>query len=108
MQRRAGRFVDLYWVIRNWLFGWYIVEYEQQGSDRTDLVKWLSDGLRNQLGKGFPARSLDPCRKFYMTQKQIAQTVSAESESGATGPIRLLRRIGRIKITGRIKPIRRT
>ena len=34
MQSRAVRSVDLALVVRNWLFGWYIVEFEQDGTDR--------------------------------------------------------------------------
>ena len=33
---RAARSVDAYLVVRNWLFGRYIVEYEQRGADRAD------------------------------------------------------------------------
>jgi hypothetical protein len=32
-----------------------------------------------QLGRGFSARSMDQCLKFYMTQKRIPQTLSAIS-----------------------------
>jgi len=31
LQTRAARSVDIALVIRNWLFGWYIVEFEQGG-----------------------------------------------------------------------------
>jgi len=83
MQLRAARSVDIHLVIRNWLFGWYIVEYEQNGCDRaeygTQLIRRLSDELRDQLGRGFSVRTLEQCRKFYLTQKNISQTMSAES-----------------------------
>ncbi len=36
LQQRATRSVDTSLVIRNWLFGWYIVEFEQGGSDRAE------------------------------------------------------------------------
>ena len=36
LQQRAARSVDTSLVIRNWLFGWYIVEFEQGGSDRAE------------------------------------------------------------------------
>ncbi|WP_321430375.1 PDDEXK nuclease domain-containing protein [uncultured Methanolobus sp.] len=82
MQRRAGRSVDIHLVIRNWLFGWYIVEYEQNGSDRAEygagLVKQLSGELGEQLGRGFSARTLEQCRKFYLMQRKISQTMSAQ------------------------------
>ena len=90
MQRRANRSVDTYLVVRNFLFGWYIVEYEQNGADRADygayLIKRLSDELGRQLGRGFSARSLEQCRKFYVMHKQIPQTVSAESGDGEVPP----------------------
>ncbi|GEM_PF-1210539 len=83
MQKRTGRSVDIHLVVRNWLFGWYIFEYEQKGCGRAEygayLVKRLSDELGMQLGRGFSARSLEQSRKFYLTQKQIPQTMSAES-----------------------------
>ena len=92
MQHRAGRSVDIHLVVRNWLFGWYIFEYEQKGSDRAEygayLVIRLSDELRKQLGRGFSARSLEQCRKFYLTQRQIPQTMSAEFKvNGNTSPL---------------------
>jgi len=36
LHSRAARSVDAALVIRNWLFGWYIVEYEQKGEDRAE------------------------------------------------------------------------
>ena len=36
MQSQAARSVDIALVVRNWLFGWYIVEYQQSGSDRAE------------------------------------------------------------------------
>ena len=29
LQQRAARSVDIALVVRNWLFGWYIVEFEK-------------------------------------------------------------------------------
>ena len=39
---------------------------------------------------GFSARSLEQCRNFYLTQKQISQTISAES--GVNGNTSLSKR----------------
>jgi len=84
MQHRAGRAADTYLVIRNWLFGWYIVEYEQNGADRAEygeyVIKRLAQSLGETLGRGFSVRSLEQCRKFYRIRKEIAQTASAPSE----------------------------
>ena len=57
MQSRAVRSVDLTLVVRNWLFGWYIVEFEQEGIDRAqygqETLKKLSTALRETIGKLF-------------------------------------------------------
>ena len=84
MQTQAARSVDIALVVRNWLFGWYIVEYEAGGTERSELygkslIKKLSENLRKRLGKGFSQRSLEQYRKFYMTYKEIAQAVPAQS-----------------------------
>ena len=84
MQNQAARSVDIALVIRNWLFGWYIVEYEAGGAERSDLygkslIKKLAEKLKKRLGKGFSQRSLEQYRKFYMTNKEIAQAMPAQS-----------------------------
>jgi hypothetical protein len=46
LQKRGVGAVNVYLTIRNWLIGYYIVEYEQNGSDRakygTNLLKQLA------------------------------------------------------------------
>ena len=37
LRGQAIRSVDIAMVARNWLIGWYIVEYEQIGADREDF-----------------------------------------------------------------------
>ena len=84
MQNHATKAIDMTLVIRNWLFGWYIVEFEGGGVDRSELygkelIKELSNQLSGKLGKGFSQRSLELHRKFYLSYKKIAQTQSAQS-----------------------------
>ena len=82
LQQRAARSVDTSLVIRNWLFGWYIVEFEQGGSDRAEYGTNLLKKIAAQLKiKGCSERSLALCCKFYLTSSGILQTVSAKSES---------------------------
>lgn len=82
VQRRAARNVDAWHVLRNWLFGWYILEYEQRGADRAEygaaLIRRLSASLTQRLGKGFSARTLEQCRNFYRVFRTIPQTASAK------------------------------
>ncbi|MCI5149369.1 MAG: DUF1016 family protein [Candidatus Electrothrix sp. MAN1_4] len=84
MQKQAARSVDIALVVRNWLFGWYIVEFENGGTERAELygkelIKQLSLSLTPKLGKGFSKRSLEQFRRFYIGYKKIAQTLSAQS-----------------------------
>lgn len=67
-------------TIRNWLFGLYIVEYEQNGDDRAkygaELLKKLADRLNNKKVKGLSDRSLRNCRQFYLAYPQIYQALT--------------------------------
>ncbi len=79
MQTQAVRSVDIALVVRNWLFGWYIVEYQQYGSDRAEygkqLLKKLSNQLTKTIGKGFSVDNLELMRKFYTEYAEIQQTL---------------------------------
>ena len=78
--------MDGYLVVRNWLFGWYMVEYEQNGSDRakygTATLKQLSVALKTSIGRGFSVDSLELMRRFYLTYGHlIPQTTMSETVS---------------------------
>ena len=86
MRSQAARSVDIALVVRNWLFGWYIVEFENGGAERAELygkalIEKLSKQLTQQLGRGFSKRSLEQFRSFYVAFSEIAQTLSAQSPS---------------------------
>ena len=79
-QRSAARAADTYLVTRNWLFGWYIVEYEQRGADRAKygarLLSKVSRHLREAGIKGCSTTHLKLCRQFHQQHKSIGQTPS--------------------------------
>ncbi len=85
LQKRAARSVDTALVIRNWLFGYYIVEFEQGSANRAELygkrlIEKLSKELTAaQLGRGFSKRSLEQYRRFYDSYREIAQALPAQS-----------------------------
>jgi len=86
MQTQAARSVDIALVVRNWLFGWYIVEFEKAGASRKSLygktlMPKLAKRLTDNLGKGFSRRSLDQFRQFYEGYKKIWQTLPTESQN---------------------------
>lgn len=75
LQSKAVSAVNQSLTIRNWLFGFYIVEYEQNGKDRAkygkELLKNMSQKLSSQI-KGMNDRYLRDCRQFYVAYPQIA------------------------------------
>ncbi len=80
LQQRAARSVDLTLVVRNWLFGWYIVEYEQCGEDRARYGSRLLASLSNRLKvlgmKGNSPTRLKLYRSFYQQHKEIGPALS--------------------------------
>jgi hypothetical protein len=69
-------------TLRNWLIGYHIVVYEQNGTDRAHygdrLLESLSRDLRRRLGRGFGWRNLETCRRFYL-RYPISQSLIAKS-----------------------------
>lgn len=90
LQQQAARSVDIALVARNWLFGWYIVEFESGGADRAELYgKKLIDRLSAELKghglKGISPTNLRKFREFYQAYNQAAQiqqTLSVTSDKG--------------------------
>jgi len=79
LKHEANKAVNRLLTIRNWLIGYYIVEYEQKGEDKArygaDLLNILSASLDI---KGLSVTNLKLNRLFYITYPQIRQTVSDE------------------------------
>ena len=89
LQNRAARSVDIALVVRNWLFGWYMVEFEQAGADRAELygknlINRLSEELKGLGLKGVSSTSLKQYRAFYTAYKEISQAVSDPSSGQNT------------------------
>lgn len=82
MVGRAAAVVNQALVLRNWLVGAYIVEYEQGGADRAkygaQLLERLAGDLAARSVKGLEPRNLRNCRLLYLRYPHIRQTVSAE------------------------------
>jgi len=66
-------------TIRNWLFGYFIVEFEQKGSDRAKYGEFLLKKLSERLAKydisNTHERELRRYRLFYQRYPQIGQAV---------------------------------
>jgi predicted nuclease of restriction endonuclease-like (RecB) superfamily len=80
-QSQAVQAVNLALTLRNWLIGYHIFEYEQNGQDRAKygakLLENLSRDLRKRHGKGFEKRYLELFRQFYL-RYPIAQSLISQ------------------------------
>jgi len=85
LQQTAQKAVDHLLVIKNWITGFYIVEYEQKGADRAkygeQLIEEMSRKLRNKGLKGYSPMSLRNFRAFYRAYPQIQQSVIVELQN---------------------------
>ncbi len=83
LQTQAIRSVSQSLTLRNWIIGYYIVEYEQNGQDRAVYGDKLIENLSKKLSylKGISATNLRLFRAFYVAYPQIQQTVSDEFET---------------------------
>jgi len=67
-------------TIRNWLVGYYIVEFEQKGTERAKYGDNLLATLAKEINlKGFSASDLSRYRQFYVTYPDIFASLSQES-----------------------------
>lgn len=69
-------------TLRNWVIGYYIVEYEQNGNDKAIYGDNLLRELRNKLNQlNLSEKTLYSYRKFYLVYPQIFSTVSRKLQS---------------------------
>ncbi|MGI4751922.1 MAG: PDDEXK nuclease domain-containing protein [Janthinobacterium lividum] len=70
-------------TLRNWLIGYYIVEYEQAGEDRATYGAKLLTSLTKRLSiKGISETSLKLCRQFYQVYPGIAELFKDNVSTG--------------------------
>ncbi len=76
LQIRAGKAVNVYLTARNWIIGYYIVEYQQNGNDRAVYGDNLISDLANAIRiKGLSTTNLKLSRQFYFTYPQLYRAV---------------------------------
>ncbi len=76
LQAQAAHAINLSLTARNWLVGYYIVEYEQHGEDRAKYGEKLINRLAKEINrKGFEQRSLHVYRRIYLTYPQLATAI---------------------------------
>ena len=79
---QAARAVNASITLRNWVIGFHIVEFEQQGTDRAQYGDQLIERLSARLIQAgvvrTEARELRRYRHFYLTYPQIRESLSPE------------------------------
>ena len=91
----TSRVIDNHLAARNFLFGHYIVQFEQKGADRADYgkktLKALSLALKSAVGRGFSVDNLELMRRFYLQFRAeilgtpISETLSRKSPPNPPG-----------------------
>jgi predicted nuclease of restriction endonuclease-like (RecB) superfamily len=77
LHQSAIKAVNFNLTLRNWLIGWYIVTYEQNGDDRAKYGDSILNKLVSSITiKGISETSLKLFRQFYMVYPQIGQSVT--------------------------------
>ena len=76
LQAQAAHAVNLFLTARNWLVGYYIVEFEQHGEDRAKYGEKLLKNLANSLNRrGLGERRLYEYRLTYQVYPQLGSVV---------------------------------
>lgn len=77
LQISTYRAINRALTIRNWLIGYYIVEYEQNGDDRAQYGVKLLENLAEKLKhiKGIDERALRNFRQFYNYYNQLGDEI---------------------------------
>lgn len=80
LQASAVNAVNRCATIRNWLIGYYIVEFEQCGKDRAKYgAKLLTNIVKRVKIKGVNTTLLKNSRKFYLTYPQLSEIIIQKS-----------------------------
>jgi len=97
LQQSAINAVNQMLTIRNWLIGYYIVEFEQNGKDRAEYGNRLIESIADELShiKGIDTRSLFRFRQFYLFYPHLANSVR-----GSVNPD-----LGHFEIMGTVSPL---
>jgi predicted nuclease of restriction endonuclease-like (RecB) superfamily len=89
--RHSARAVDSALVVRNWLFGWYLVEFENASASRADLygkelINKLAKRLKEKGLQGVSPTNLRKFREFFQAYPEIQRATSVTSLAGLGSP----------------------
>ena len=77
LQEQAAHAVNLALTARNWLIGYYIVEFEQRGKDRAEYGEQLLKKLEISIKKkGMTERRFREFRRLYIVYPQLGSEIA--------------------------------
>jgi predicted nuclease of restriction endonuclease-like (RecB) superfamily len=83
LSQNAARTINVHLSLRNWMVGYYIVEFEQNGKDRakygTKLLNVLAAKLVKLKLKGLSETNLKLCRQFYIIYPTFFATLMQDN-----------------------------
>ena len=86
LQAQAAHAVNLSLTARNWLVGYYIVEYEQHGEDRARYGEKLINKLAEKLNqRGFNPRRLRDYRRVYQVYPVLGEAIYSYLQNNFVG-----------------------
>lgn len=94
-QETAGKAVaaiNRWLILRNWLIGAYLVEFEQNGEERAaygeQLLERIAKDVKKHEIRGLGVSMLKTCRQFYRSFPQIRQSLPDDLAVPSIGAIR--------------------
>jgi hypothetical protein len=76
LRSQAGKAINHFLTVRNWLIGFYIVEFEQKGEDRAQYGEKLLESIAEVLNESsLSYRNLRLYRQFFLTYPQLNQPI---------------------------------
>lgn len=88
LQQNAVKAVNQYQTIRNWLIGFYIIEFEQDGEDRAQYGSELLSNLEHRVKqRGLNVTLFQRARSFYVTYPQLSELIRGFASAIQTTPM---------------------
>lgn len=82
-RHQAIRAVNVSLTVRNWLIGYYIVEFEQNGEDRAKYGSRLIESLEEKLSHiGISSKNLHNARAFFITYPEFRSLINSRIPQG--------------------------
>jgi predicted nuclease of restriction endonuclease-like (RecB) superfamily len=90
-QQQAVKAVNISLTLRNWLIGYYIVEFEQNGADRANYGVKLLKNLSEKINvNGLKETNLKLARQFYKSYPELVELITTSFKNLLPTSIRQL------------------